>query len=71
MNVRIQGNGELAAAMRRTHGKEQVLQPLADWVWEQRRAGRRILVTCRTRPQAERLASLLSPYGLQFERSDG
>jgi transcription-repair coupling factor (superfamily II helicase) len=71
VNVRIQGNGELAAAMRRTHGKEQVLQPLADWVWEHRRAGRRVLVTCRTRPQAERLASLLSPYGLQFERSEG
>jgi transcription-repair coupling factor (superfamily II helicase) len=71
MSVRIQGNGELSAALRRTHGKEQLLQPLADWVWEHRRAGRRVLITCRTKSQAERLASLLLPYGLQFERSDG
>jgi transcription-repair coupling factor (superfamily II helicase) len=71
VNLRIQGNGELSAALRRTHGKEQLLQPLAEWIWEHKRAGRRVLVACRTKSQAERIASLLAPYGLQFERSDG
>jgi transcription-repair coupling factor (superfamily II helicase) len=71
LNVRVQSNAELSSALRRTHGKEQLLQPLADWIWQHKRDGYRVLVICRTKSQAERTASLLAPYGLQFDRREG
>ena len=49
LNVRVQSNAELSSALRRTHGKEQLLQPLADWIWQHKRDGHRVLVTCRTK----------------------
>jgi transcription-repair coupling factor (superfamily II helicase) len=69
--VDIQSNSELTAGLRRPRDKEQLLMPLADWIGDQQRRGRRVLVVCRGKSQAERLISLLAPYGLQFQRCEG
>ena len=45
--------------------------PLADWIRDHQRLGRRVFVVCRSKSQAERLMSLLAPYGLHFQRSEG
>jgi transcription-repair coupling factor (superfamily II helicase) len=45
--------------------------PLAAWVRDQQQLGRRVCAVCRNKSQAERLMSLLAPYGLHFQRSEG
>jgi transcription-repair coupling factor (superfamily II helicase) len=67
----IQSNSELTAELRRPRDKEQLLMPLAAWIRDQQQLGRRVRVVCRGKSQAERLMSLLAPYGLHFQRSDG
>jgi transcription-repair coupling factor (superfamily II helicase) len=71
MKVGVQSNSELTAGLRQHRDKEQLLMPLADWVCDQQRQGHRVLFVCRSKPQAERLISLLAPYGLHFQRCEG
>jgi transcription-repair coupling factor (superfamily II helicase) len=67
----VQTNHDLTTALRQPRGKEALLQPLAEWVQRQRTEGRLVLITCQGKTQAQRLASLLAPYGLRFIASDG
>jgi transcription-repair coupling factor (superfamily II helicase) len=67
----IQTNGALSAALRQPRDKEQLFMPLVDWIREQQVLGCRVRVVCPTRALAERLESLLRPYGLRFEHVDG
>jgi transcription-repair coupling factor (superfamily II helicase) len=67
----VQTNHDLAAALRQPRGKEDLLQPLVGWVQRQRAEGRLVLITCQAKTQAQRLASLLAPYGLRFTPSNG
>ena len=67
----IQDNRGLAEALRRPRDKDQLLMPLADWVREQQRLGNRVRVVCPSRSLAERLDSLLHPYGLGTARAEG
>jgi transcription-repair coupling factor (superfamily II helicase) len=69
--VGIRNNRELSAALRQPREKDQLLMPLADWIREQQHAGNRIRVVCPSRSLAERLESLLQPYGLRFARAEG
>ena len=71
VTVDIQSNSELTAKLRQHRDKEHLLMPLADWIRDHQRLGRRVLVVCRSKSQAERLISLLAPYGLHFQRSEG
>ncbi len=50
--------------------KENLLKPLADWIDEKRVNGLTSLILCRTKTQAQRLKSLLAPYGFQFKYAD-
>lgn len=71
VRVGIQDNRGLSAALRRPGDKDQLLVPLVDWVREQQCLGHRVRVVCPSRSLAERLDSLLHPYGLGTARADG
>jgi transcription-repair coupling factor (superfamily II helicase) len=71
LHAAVRTNHELTAALRQPRGKEDLLQPLADWVQRQRSEGRLVAIACQAKTQAKRLASLLAPYGLRFIPSDG
>ena len=67
----IRNNQGLSLALRQPRDKDQLLQPLADWIREQQSAGHRIRVVCPSRSLAARLESLLHPYGLRFAQAEG
>ncbi|MEJ5359762.1 MAG: transcription-repair coupling factor [Desulfobacterales bacterium] len=69
LRAEIQTTAELTAALRRRREDEDLFGPLVSWIGERRAAGLRVVVACRSRSQAERLADLLSPYGVSFRRS--
>jgi transcription-repair coupling factor (superfamily II helicase) len=71
VTVDVQSNSQLTAGLRQHRDKDQLLLPLADWIRDQQRLGRRVIVVCRSKSPAERLMSLLAPYGLHFQRSEG
>ncbi|ORJ58280.1 transcription-repair coupling factor [Geothermobacter hydrogeniphilus] len=61
--VDAQGNGDLRADLQQPDGG---LAKLAERFSSWRQGGWRILLVCHTRGQAERLADLLAPYGLDL-----
>ena len=63
-------NADIILSLKNYQGKENLLKPLAGWINEKRRRGLTTLLVCRTKTQAERLKSLLIPYGLQFKFAD-
>jgi transcription-repair coupling factor (superfamily II helicase) len=67
----VQHNSGLAAALRQPQEKQNLFKPLAEWVLDHKRSGRRVLVTCQSRVQVERLVSLLRPYGMRFSVTEG
>ncbi|MFO7707729.1 MAG: transcription-repair coupling factor [Desulfobacterales bacterium] len=71
LHAAVQTNHDLTAALRQPRGKEDLLQPLAQWVQRQRAEGRMVVIACQAKTQAQRLASLLAPYGLRFTPSQG
>jgi transcription-repair coupling factor (superfamily II helicase) len=66
----INSNLDIALSLKSYQDKENLLKPLADWIYEKRRRGLTTLLVCRTKTQAERLKSLLIPYGFQFTFAD-
>ncbi len=63
----IEDTTDVSLHLKHYQEKEYLLKPLANWVDEKRIKGLTPVMVCRTRTQAERLRSLLIPYGLQFE----
>ncbi|MBU1711560.1 MAG: transcription-repair coupling factor [Proteobacteria bacterium] len=51
--------------------KDHHLMPLADWINENKTSAHITLVVCSTKSQAERIKSLLTPYGIQLETKEG
>lgn len=66
----IEDNTGLRPALKAARAGEHLFEPLADWIHAQQRAGRDTLLVCRSRSQAERLCSLLRPYGFDPERHE-
>jgi len=64
----VQENSDLSMALKNQAGKENLFQPLVDWLHDKQGSGYTTICVCRTESQAERLASLLAPYGLSFRR---
>ena len=71
VHAAVDANSELTAALRQPREKQELFLPLAEWVRDRRAHGQRVLVTCQTKSQAQRLAALLEPYGLSFTLADG
>jgi len=64
----VQDNSDLSMALKNQAGIENLFQPLVDWLRDKQRSGYTTICVCRTESQAERLASLLAPYGLSFKQ---
>ena len=65
-NAVVETNTDISLSLKNYQGKENLLKPLADWIDQKRQAGLTTFIVCRTKTQADRLKSLLTPYGLQF-----
>ncbi|PQP33998.1 transcription-repair coupling factor, partial [Desulfobacteraceae bacterium SEEP-SAG9] len=51
--------------------KDSLLLPLANWIRAKKQSGYLTILVCNTRSQADRLKSLLAPYGIQPEAIAG
>ncbi|MFZ5571401.1 MAG: transcription-repair coupling factor [Thermodesulfobacteriota bacterium] len=71
VQFRIEDNGEVRTALRNPVEKEHLLKPLADWIERQKESGNTVLLVCSTKPQMERLQSLLQPYDIRPRTADG
>jgi len=63
----IDDTADVSVRLKNYQEKENLLRPLADWIDEQRNKGLTPVMVCRTKTQAERLKSLLTPYGFRFK----
>ena len=63
----VSGNEELVAGLSGHHDREHPLSALVDWIRERQEEGCAPVLVCRNKAQAERLWSLLVPYGLEME----
>ncbi|MGD8303243.1 MAG: transcription-repair coupling factor [Desulfobacterales bacterium] len=63
----IEDNSDLSRQLKNYRERENLLKPLADWLDTNRRKGLTLVLVCRTNTQAQRLKSLLIPYGFQFK----
>ncbi len=67
---KVQDNTELIQALKHAHSLETPLKSLIDWIQEYRERGYLTLMVCAFQAQAERLKTLLSPYGIPMEFCD-
>jgi len=67
----IKNNNLLIQEIRCLIEKDNHLLPLADWINENKNSKYITLVVCSTKSQAERIRSLLTPYGIQMETKKG
>ena len=63
-------NTDIGLQLKNYQEKENLLKPLAEWIDEKRIAGLTTLIVCRTKTQADRIKSLLAPYGFQLKIAD-
>ncbi|OQY59981.1 MAG: transcription-repair coupling factor [Desulfobacteraceae bacterium 4572_88] len=66
----IENNSEMTATLRDSREKGSLLLPLVQWINEKKEAGYATVISCRTTSQADRLRSLLQPYGIAPELSE-
>jgi transcription-repair coupling factor (superfamily II helicase) len=62
-NAKVENNSDLSLSLKNPSEKENLFRPLVDWLRDKKRCGYATLAVCRTESQAERLQSLLEPYG--------
>ena len=67
----IQDNKDIRTQLAAARQSEKMLQPLIHWISNQLQAGHIPLITCQSRSQAKRLASLLAPYECNSTVFDG
>jgi transcription-repair coupling factor (superfamily II helicase) len=70
-NVKVENNSDLSTALKNYHEKEQLFEPLAEWLRDKQQSGFTTILVCRNRSQADRLMSLLVPYGIQLTAVSG
>jgi transcription-repair coupling factor (superfamily II helicase) len=67
----VENNTDLSMALKNYREKEQLLRPLVEWLRDKQQSGYATILTCRNRSQADRLNSLLVPYGVQLTAVNG
>jgi len=67
----IKNNNMLVQEIKCRLEKENHLLPLADRIIQNKTSGYNTLIVCSTKSQAERIKSLLMPYGIQMETKEG
>ena len=66
----VDTNTDISLQLKNYQEKENLLKPLAEWIDEKRTDGLTTIIVCRTKTQADRLKSLLVPYGFQLKFAD-
>lgn len=67
----IQDNQDIRIQLTAAREKKNIFQPLKHWVSQQTQTGHLAVITCQSRSQAERLASLMIPYDCHCIIYDG
>ena len=70
-NARVENNSDLSQVLKNYHEKEQLFRPLVEWLRDKQQSGFATILVCRNRSQADRLTSLLVPYGIQLTAING
>ena len=70
LNFSIDTNSSLSSDIKTHRARENLLQPLFNWVRGQIDAGLRVLVVGRNAAQVDRLRGLLGPYGIEPQLVD-
>jgi transcription-repair coupling factor (superfamily II helicase) len=65
--VDFEDNTQISAALRNQPPRQDPLRPLVEWIENKRHPACTRVVVCRSKPRAQRLISLLTPYGVQLE----
>ena len=66
----VEDNALLSNALRHPSHRDQAVEPLVKWIKEKQQLGYVTVLTCATQVQAERLSSLLTPYGIPLRTSE-
>ena len=61
----IEDNTQVRSELKRHEHQENIFLPFINWISKHRDSGTRILAVCRTKLQADRLTSLVQPYGVK------
>ncbi|MCK4468052.1 MAG: DEAD/DEAH box helicase, partial [Desulfobacterales bacterium] len=67
LNFNIEDNSAVRAELKTHTKKENLLLPLANWINDKNQAGYAALIVCSARLQADRIKSLLAPYGIKLK----
>ncbi|MEZ4525922.1 MAG: transcription-repair coupling factor [Desulfobacterales bacterium] len=67
----VENNLRMRDQLKEHRDEDFPLKPLSDWILQKQAADYAVLPVCGTRSAAERLASLLSPYGISCKFADG
>ena len=66
VHAAVEHNIDLSMALKNYQEKDQLLRPLIEWLGSKQQSGYMTFLICRNRSQADRLSSLLVPYGIQL-----
>lgn len=64
----VSGNEEIVRKVKARDDPDSLLRPLADWLRDMLNQGMSSYIVCHTTQNAERLESLLKPYGINWDR---
>ncbi|MCD6184222.1 MAG: transcription-repair coupling factor, partial [Deltaproteobacteria bacterium] len=60
----VEDNASMRAELKKHQDEDNLLLPLAKWIQDNQDAGNAAIIVCSTKSQANRIVSLLGPYGL-------
>ncbi len=66
-SMSVEDNAAICLELRKIQGTEHLLLPLSEWLSEKMQSGYTTVLVCNSKLQAERLDSLLKPYGIQLQ----
>jgi len=66
----VQDNSDVSLALKTHQEKDKLFSPLAQWISDRKHSGCKVLIVCNSGSKADRLKSLLTPYGIQLEKID-
>ena len=67
----VEANADLSLTLKNYREKEQLFEPLVQWLRDKQQSGFAPILICRNRSHADRLSSLLVPYGVQLTVVNG
>jgi transcription-repair coupling factor (superfamily II helicase) len=65
-HANVEANADLSLTLKNYREKEQLLEPLVEWLRDKQRSGFATILISRNQSHADRLGSLLVPYGVQL-----